>query len=68
MNSQWVVGRGLTVNPDFMYSDDFNGFFNNRKELILQRIENAMEKQIPREQLIEEEGKFIDISIEEDDE
>ena len=56
------------VNPDFMHNDDFYGFFNNRKELILQRIENAMKKQIPREQIIEEEGEFIDNVVEEEDE
>ena len=56
------------VIPDFMYSDDFYGFFNSRKELILQRIENAMKKQIPREQIVEEEGEFVDNLIEEDEE
>ena len=55
------------VYPEFMYNDDFYGFFNNRKELILQRIENAMKKQIPREQVIEEEGEFVDNMIEEDE-
>jgi len=56
------------VNPDYMYNDDFYGFFNNRKELILQRIENAMKKPIPRKQLIEEEGVLVDHMIEEDEE
>jgi len=56
------------VNPDFMYKDDFYGFFVSRKELILQRIENAMKKQIPREQVVEEEGEFVDNLIEEDEE
>lgn len=55
------------VNPDFMYNDDFYGFFNNRKELILQRIENAIKKQIPRELIIEEEGEFVDNLIEDDE-
>ncbi len=50
-----------------MYKDDFYGFFNNRKEQILQRIEKAIGKQIPRDQLIEEEGKFVDNSIEDDE-
>jgi len=48
------------VNPEFMYKDDFYGFFTDRKELILQRIEKAMKKQILREQSIEEEGTFND--------
>jgi len=48
------------VNPRFMYNDDFYGFFEDRKESILLRIENAMKKQIPRKQSTEEEGEFID--------
>jgi hypothetical protein len=55
------------VNPDFMYKDDFKGFFANRKEQILQRIEKAIGKPIHREQLIEEEGEFIDNAIEDDE-
>jgi Uncharacterized conserved protein len=55
------------VSPDSMYKDDFYGFFNNRKEQIIQRIEKVIGKQIPREQLIEEEGKFVDNSIEDDE-
>jgi len=54
------------VNPAFMYGDDFYGFFSDRKEQILKRIENAMGKQIPREQLIEEEGKFVDNTVDND--
>ena len=48
------------VNPEFMYKDDFWGFFNDRKEQILLRIEKAMGKTIPREQLSIEEGNYID--------
>ncbi|MGB4491165.1 MAG: DUF262 domain-containing protein [Bacteroidales bacterium] len=59
--------RSHLVSPDYMYEDDFYGFFNNRKEQILQRIEKAIGKQIPRDQLIEEEGKFVDNSIEDDE-
>jgi len=59
--------RSHVVSPDYMYKDDFYGFFNNRKEQILQRIEKAIGKQIPRDQLIEEEGKFVDNSIEDDE-
>lgn len=59
--------RSHLVSPDYMYKDDFYGFFNNRKEQILQRIEKAIGKQIPRDQLIEEEGKFVDNSIEDDE-
>jgi len=54
------------LNPDFLYNDDFYGFFYNRKEQILQKIEKAMGKQISREQLLEEEGTFVDNTIEED--
>ncbi len=59
--------RSHVVSPDYMYKDDFYGFFNNRKEQILQKIEKAIGKQIPRDQLIEEEGKFVDNSIEDDE-
>lgn len=55
------------VSPDFMYNDDFYSFFNNRKEQILQRIEKVIGKQIPRGQLIEEEGKYVDNVIEDDE-
>lgn len=55
------------VNPEFMYKDDFYGFFSNRKEQILQRIERAMGKQIPREQMMEEEGRFVDNTIEDEE-
>ena len=48
------------VNPDFMYQDDFYSFFSYRKEQILRRIEIAMGKVIPREQITKEEGIYID--------
>ena len=56
------------VNPDYMYKDDFYGFFNDRKEQILQRIEKAMGKIIPRDQVVLEEGVYVDNTIDEDDE
>jgi len=53
------------LDPKFLYADDFNGFFEDRKEKILQRIEQKMGKIIQREQLAEE-GVFMEsISIEE---
>lgn len=55
------------VNPELMYRDDFYGFFLDRKEHILKRIEKAMGKQIPRDYLIEEEGKFVDNTVEDDE-
>lgn len=51
------------VNPVYLYNDDFKGFFLDRKEQIIRRIEKAMDKTIPREQIMEEEGNFIDNSI-----
>lgn len=47
------------VNPVYLHQNDFRGFFNDRKERILQRIERAMGKPIVREQSISEEGVFI---------
>jgi len=54
------------VNPEILYRDDFMGFMEHRKEMILQLIENAMKKQIHREQYFEEEGDFVDESVDED--
>jgi len=59
--------KSHVVNPDFMYLDDFYGFFNDRKEQILQRIEKAMGKTIPRDQSFEEEGRFVGDSVEDND-
>jgi len=58
--------KSHVVNPEFMYQDDFYGFFNDRKEQILQRIERAMEKTISREQTLEEES-FVEDSDEDND-
>ena len=52
--------RSHVVNPEFMYIDDFNGFLNDRKERILEKIENAMGKKIARDQREPEEGVYID--------
>jgi hypothetical protein len=51
--------KSHVVSPDFLYKDDFNGFFNDRKERILQKIEKAMGKPIMREQSLSEEGKYV---------
>lgn len=48
------------VDIDSMNKDDFNSFFEYRKEQILQKIEKAMGKPIPRTQNITEEGNFYD--------
>jgi hypothetical protein len=59
--------KSHVVNPSFLYVDDFYGFFADRKEKILHRIENAMGKSIPRDYLVFEEGNFVDEPAEEDD-
>ncbi|HLW33794.1 MAG TPA: hypothetical protein VKX40_16150 [Aequorivita sp.] len=51
--------KSHALNPEYLYKDDFTGFFNDRKEQILQRIERAMNKKIPREEIHGEEGIFI---------
>ncbi|NQS76773.1 MAG: DUF262 domain-containing protein [Peptococcaceae bacterium] len=56
--------RSHVLTPGFIYADDFEGFFNDRKEKILQRIEKAMNKPIPRDVMQAEDGTYID----EDDE
>lgn len=60
--------KSHVVVPDLMYNDDFNGFFNNRKEKILQKIEQATGKSIGREQQIPDEGSYIEDSSEIEDE
>lgn len=55
------------VSPELMYQDDFKGFFAYRKEQILQRIEKAMGKLIPREQLTVEEGHYVEETAEDDE-
>jgi len=59
-----TILKSHVVNPDFMYIDDFNGFFADRKNQILQRIEQAMGKTIVRDQLLPEEGIFVDDTTE----
>jgi len=49
------------LNHSYLYADDFYGFFADRKELILQRIEKAMGKTISRE-FIENEGEYLENS------
>ena len=55
-----TILKSHVVNPGFMYKDDFNGFFTDRKERILQKIEVAMGKKIARDQEEQEEGVFVD--------
>ena len=43
-----------------MYRDDFYGFFEDRKERILQKIEQAMGKMIVRDYKVQEEGEYHD--------
>jgi len=52
--------KSHVVNPDLMYNDDFYGFFADRKEQILQRIEQVMGKTIVRDQEVQEEGVYDD--------
>jgi hypothetical protein len=51
--------RSHVVNPEFMYVDDFNSFLKDRKERILEKIEDAMGKKIARDQVEQEEGSFV---------
>ena len=48
------------INPEYLYANDFYGFFADRKENIIQRIERAMGKSIVRDQAIVEEGEYVD--------
>jgi len=51
--------KSHVLSPEFLYADDFETFFNDRKEKILQRIEKAMNKPIAREEIQLEEGVYI---------
>ncbi|HHU75864.1 MAG TPA: hypothetical protein GXZ24_03065 [Firmicutes bacterium] len=53
------------LTPGFLYTDDFEGFFNDRKEKLLQRIERAMNKSIPRGAVPVEDGTYIEEDAEE---
>lgn len=55
------------IEPEFMYNDDFVGFFDDRKEQILKRIEKAMGKQIPRELNSDADEDYHEDSSEEDE-
>ncbi|HHW47354.1 MAG TPA: DUF262 domain-containing protein [Clostridiaceae bacterium] len=58
--------KSHVLSPEFLYADDFEKFFNDRKERILQRIENAMNKPIPRDAIQLEEGVYISEDSEEE--
>ncbi len=58
--------KSHVLSPEFLYADDFKSFFNDRKERILQRIEDAMNKDIPRGEVEVEEGVFIDTEPDEE--
>jgi hypothetical protein len=58
--------KSHVLSPEFLYADDFENFFIDRKEKILQRIEKAMNKSIPREPIQAEEGVYVDEGSEEE--
>ncbi|MDD4570648.1 MAG: DUF262 domain-containing protein, partial [Tepidanaerobacteraceae bacterium] len=57
--------KSHVLSPELLYKDDFENFFSDRKEKILQRIEKAMNKSIPREAVEIEEGVYIGEEAEE---
>jgi hypothetical protein len=57
--------KSHVLSPELLYADDFECFFIDRKEKILQRIEKAMNKSIPREAIQTEEGVYMDEGSEE---
>ena len=62
-----TILKSHVVNPELMYKDDFPAFFADRKEQMLNRIEQAMGKTIVREQQIPEEGRYVDNTVDEGD-
>jgi len=47
--------KSHVLKPEFLFTDDFQTFFNDRKEQILVRIEKATNKPIPRDYVNPEE-------------
>ena len=67
-NEEFIaILKSHVVDPQFMYSDDFYGFFDDRKERILQKIETAMGKPIARNQQNQEEGLFVESQFDDED-
>ncbi|NCA85933.1 MAG: DUF262 domain-containing protein [Clostridia bacterium] len=62
-----TILQSHVVNPQLMYSDNFYGFFSDRKERILQKIEIAMGKTIARDQQNQEEGLFVENLFDEEE-
>ncbi|MGI6650125.1 MAG: GmrSD restriction endonuclease domain-containing protein [Bacillota bacterium] len=60
------VLKSHALSPELLYADDFENFFIDRKEKILQKIEKAMNKSIPREAIQTEEGVYMDEGSEEE--
>ena len=58
--------KSHVLSPEFLYTDDFRSFFNDRKERVLQKIEEAINKHIPRGEIEVEEGVFIDTEPDEE--
>lgn len=59
-NEEFIdIIKSHVLSSEFLYADDFVKFFNDRKEKMLQRIEKAMNKPIPREAIQLEEGVYI---------
>ncbi|MFA6101597.1 MAG: DUF262 domain-containing protein [Victivallaceae bacterium] len=50
--------KSHVLEPDYLYNDDFKGFFADRKEQILKKIEFATGKKISRDAAQIEEGVF----------
>ncbi len=50
--------KSHVLEPDYLYNDDFKGFFADRKEQILKKIESATGKKISRDAAQIEEGVF----------
>lgn len=58
--------KSHVLSPKLLYADKFENFFTDRKEKILQRIEKAMNKPIPREAVQAEDGIYMDEGFEEE--
>lgn len=63
----YSILKSHVLDAKFLFSDDFYGFFKDRKEKILQKIEKAMGKSIARDVAEVEEGEYIESEMHDDD-
>ena len=62
-----TILRSHLVEPSYLFANSFPAFFADRKNQLLQRIEKAMGKTIPRDAEVVEEGVYVESGPNEDE-